>query len=388
MAGAASTFDEHRRFFAGAINAISGTRLTLNKRRSIPHFLHPSLQSARLQQASLEAMMQAIDTSLPQIRDIFRYRSKACGISDPGYADLRAPLPIANKPTLDWEDGVRLISSAFHTAYPALADFFDSMIQHRWIDWSPRAAKRPGGFCTSSTYIRQSRIFMTYRNTLSDILTLAHEAGHAWHSRLLADARPFAASYPMTLAETASTFAERILTKGILADTSADPTVQLLLLDAEIEHTLAFLLDLPVRFRFENAVYQKRASAELSASELCDLMASTQREVFGDSLADNGTDPWFWASKLHFYINEVQFYNYPYTFGFLLSTVMIQHLNQHGNAFLDDYERFMRLSGSASCEDLARDVMQADMADPAFWNSAISSLQQPFTAYKSLLEAR
>ena len=78
-----------------------------------------------------------------------------------------------------------------------------------------------------------------------------------------------------------------------------------------------YLLDIPVRFEFEKALYEERGNGELSVSQLKALMTGKQREVLGDVLLDGEEDPWFWASKLHFYITGVTFYNFPYTFGYL-----------------------------------------------------------------------
>jgi oligoendopeptidase F len=384
--GAARTFSEHQRMYAAAINALSGTRHTLNARRGIDNFLQPSLRQSRIQPNTLNALMEAIEDRLPFAREVFRFRSDCLGIADPGYVDLRAPLPMGDNGGPSWEDGVRLISNAFNAVYPALGQFFDELVDKRWVDHTPRKGKRPGGFCTGSLLTRESRIFMTYKDTLNDVLTLAHEAGHAWHSRILKDARVFAAKYPMTLAETASTYAERMLTEGVLNDWDIDSAIKLIILDAEVEHMLAFLLDLPVRFRFEEALYQRRRSGSLSAAELCDLMQSTQRRIFGDALAPGREDPWFWASKMHFYINQVQFYNYPYTFGYLLSTGFMQLYRDEGVGGINTYERFLKLSGRMSCEDAVRETLDGDIADPHFWAALIDALQRPFDQYQKLLQ--
>src|SRR6202008_911822 len=114
-----------------------------------------------------------------------------------------------------------MVSSSFSRAYPDLGNFFQKqVIAKNWVDWEPRKGKRPGGFCTSSMLSKESRIFMTYNEALGDILTLAHESGHAFHGSLMNDIRPCARMYPMTLAETASTFGEQVLMNGILNDPS------------------------------------------------------------------------------------------------------------------------------------------------------------------------
>ncbi len=384
--GAARTFEEHQQTYASALNSISGTRLTLNKRRGVESFLEPSIFQSRITQKTLDALMEAIEQRIEFGRQVFAFRNSQLGIDDPGYVDLRAPLPIGTGGP-SWEAGVSMISGAFNRIYPALGEFFDELINKQWVDHTPRNNKRPGGFCTGSLLTRESRIFMTYKDTLNDVMTLAHEAGHAWHSRLLRDARMLASRYPMTIAESASTFAERILTEGILDDASCDEETKLILLDAEVEHMLAFLLDLPVRFRFEKAVYEQRSASTLSPRELCELMKTTQREVFGDTLTDGREDPWFWASKLHFYIDGVQFYNYPYTFGYLLSTAYFADLRNGKEGAIDTYETFLKYSGMLSCEEVVMKTLGKDIQDPAFWSGLIDELARPFELYKDKLKA-
>ena len=384
--GASATFAEHQHTYAAALNAISGTRHTLNKRRGIQGFLDTSLRQSRIKEATLNALMEAIEDRLPFAREVFSFRNACLGINDPGYVDLRAPLPTADESGPGWEEGVSLISSAFNSVYPALGAFFDELIEKRWVDHTPRDNKRPGGFCTGSFVTRESRIFMTYKDTLNDVLTLAHEAGHAWHSRILKDQRFLASFYPMTLAESASTFAERILTEGILSSDSHDKAVKLVLLDAEVEHMLAFLLDLPVRFHFEKAVYQQRQAGALSANDFCGLMRDTQRRIFGNTLTEGREDPWFWASKLHFYIDGVQFYNYPYTFGYLLSTAYVNRMRDGADGALNSYEQFLVNSGRMSCEEVVKSTLNEDITDPNFWAGLVDNLRRPFEQYKALID--
>ena len=162
-----------------------------------------------------------------------------------------------------------MVGASFSRAYPALGDFFQGqVIAKNWIDWEPRAGKRPGGFCTSSMLSKESRIFMTYNESLGDVLTLAHESGHAYHGFLMRDLRPFARGYPMTLAETASTFGEQVLMNGCLDDPTLTDRQKALMLDVEVGHGAIYLLDIPVRYEFEKAFYEERAKDPVSVSRL------------------------------------------------------------------------------------------------------------------------
>ena len=141
-----------------------------------------------------------------------------------------------------------------------------------------------------------------------------------------------------------------------------------------------FLTELPVRYEFEKAFHQERQSGEVEVSRLKELMVETQQRVFGDALEGDGGDPMFWASKLHFYITGVTFYNFPYTFGYLLSRGLFAQFQERGAEFLAQYEEFLRLTGSASVEEVAR-----RLESPAFWKSAIDSLREPLEQLEELL---
>jgi len=370
---------------AAALNAISGIRHSLNHRRQVDHFLDIALFQASITRNTLDAMFEAIRQNIALPRRILALKSRAMNTQGVAWYDLEAPLPLPDQETLSWEQGKALVGDAFTKAYPALGDFVHDIYQKEWIEWEPRPGKRPGAFCTGSLLSRESRIYMTYNDSINDVRTLAHEAGHAFHSFVMRDLRTYARRYPMTLAESASTFGEMILTQGILSDPDISVAQKARVLDLEAAHGAVYLMDIPVRFRFEKAFYEERANGEVSVSRLKELMTQAQRDVFGDALEAGGEDPYFWASKLHFYITGTTFYNFPYTFGFLLSRGLFALFQQDGEAFLPRYEEFLRLTGSDTAENLARRSLDCDLESPQFWAGAIQTLETPLLELEKLL---
>jgi oligoendopeptidase F len=217
------------------------------------------------------------------------------------------------------------------------------------------------------------------------VLTLAHESGHAYHGALMGNVRPYSRGYPMTLAETASTFGEQLLINGMLDDPSVNDSQKAVLLDLEIGQAAIYLLDIPVRYEFEKTLYEERASGPLSVSRLKELMIDTQRHIVGDVLQTGAEDPYFWASKLHFYITGITFYNFPYTFGYLLSRGLFAMFKKDPREFLPRYEEFLRLAGSDSAENVVRRTVGCDLELPSFWADAIESLQAPLFELERLL---
>jgi oligoendopeptidase F len=371
---------------AAALNAIAGTRLTLNRHRRVEHFLEIALFQSSITRKTLDAMFEALFSRLEMPRKILRLKAKLLARPSLAWFDVGAPLELPGQEKLSWEKATSMVGKSFERAYPALGKFFEQQVIGKdWVDWEPRTGKRPGGFCTSSMLTKESRIFMTYNQSLGDMLTLAHESGHAYHGAMMRDIRPYGRGYPMTLAETASTFGEQVLMNGILDDPAISAAQKALILDIETGHGAIYLLDIPVRYEFEKAFYEERASGPLSVSRLKELMVDTQRKIFGDLLEVGGEDPYFWASKLHFYITGITFYNFPYTFGYLLSGALYRMFKKDSGEFLPKYEEFLRLAGTEPAEKLVQQTIGRDIEQPQFWAEAIDSLEEPLARLEMLL---
>jgi oligoendopeptidase F len=375
----------HEVTLAAALNGIAGTRLTLYKQRGIDHFLETPLHDACVSRASLEAMLHAIHTHAELPRRALRAAARLQGSPALHFFDLEAPQVAApeEKP-LTWDEACATVDRSFSAAYPALGAYLREMLAHRWIEAQPRDGKRPGAFCTGSKVRNEERVYMTWYNTMHDMVTLAHEVGHAWHSRVLRPARPFAADYPMTLAETASNFGEMILMSGLMQDPALTPGMRAHLLDQEMLRAHAYLLNIPMRYEFEQAFYSERRAGEVPVSRLRELMTDAQRRLYGDTLLPDGCDDMFWASKMHFFITGVSFYNFPYVFGYLLSQALFARFKAEGAPFLKAYEDFLAATGSATCEEVVRQSLGADLGSPDFWAAGIVALEPAVEDYENL----
>jgi len=370
---------------AACLNAISGTRLALYRRRGVGHFLEPALRDADISRRTLDTLLDTVKSRREVARRYLRRKAAILGRERLGFQDTLAPLPLSTE-RIPWEDGRRQVLRAFGKRYPALQKFAKGAFERRWIDYSPRAGKAPGGFCTGSSVIDESRVFLTYNGAPGDVSTLAHELGHAFHGFVMRGMRPWSRRYPMTLAETASTFAEQVVIDEVLSDTGAKREERAIVLDGRLTDAAVFLLNIPMRFQFEKAVYEERADGELSVTRLCELMSEAQRDCFADALADDELDPWYWASKLHFYITGISFYNFPYTFGYLFSLGIFARAQAEGPAFLPRYESLLRETGAGSAEQVAHNTLGIDLTTPDFWNASIDLIEQDLDRYIPLVD--
>ncbi|SFJ76909.1 M3 family oligoendopeptidase [Thermoflavimicrobium dichotomicum] len=361
-------WENHAHLFAETINHLSGYRLQLYKHRHWDHILKEPLAKNRMQEKTLNAMWEAVENGKSRLKEYLEQKAKILHVEKLSWYDLQASLPGKTK-TYTYDEAADFIIEQFGQFSEDLAAFTQHAIKNRWIEAEDRPGKNPGGFCTGFPQSKQSRIFMTFSGTTSNLFTLAHELGHAYHSYVMKDLPVLVQDYAMNVAETASTFAELIVVDAAIkrANTKEE---KLILLDEKLKSTVAFFMDIHSRFLFEKRFYEERKQGALSSSRLCELMTEAQKEGFANALAEY--HPHFWASKLHFYGTDVPFYNFPYTFGYLFSAGIYARSQEEGPSFAEKYVHLLRDTGRMTVEELASRHLGVDLTKPDFWQEAVN----------------
>jgi pepF/M3 family oligoendopeptidase len=371
-------------FCADALNRIAGFRLQLYRHRGWDSVLKEPLAINRMSPKTLAAMWNAIDSCKPQFIAYLQRKAKLLGLERLDWADVEAPLGKADK-QYAYSEGAQLIVDQFHRFSSPMADFAEMALENRRIEAEDRPGKRPGGFCTSFPLSEETRIFMTYAGTASNVSTLAHELGHAYHQHVMNDMPALAQEYAMNVAETASTLAEMIVADATLKSATTEEE-RLALLEDKLQRSVAFYMNIRARFIFETSFYEERRRGLVSVERLNELMQQAQETAFGGALSVY--HPYFWASKLHFYITEVPFYNFPYTFGYLFSAGIytLAESEGGGNKFADRYVALLRDTGSMTVEQLAMKHLGVDLTSEAFWRQAMEPSLRDLQQFMSLTE--
>ncbi|KAB8126657.1 M3 family oligoendopeptidase [Gracilibacillus oryzae] len=356
--------------FTDTLNHLDGYRITLQKKHQYDNHLEEPLEYNRMSKESLDAMWSAITKNKQPFIDFLNQKAKLLGMEKLGWQDVDAPVTLGEvKPTkFTYDEASDFVKENFATFGPKLADFTKHALENRWVEAEDRPNKRPGGYCTSLPEFEESRIFMTFTGSSSDTSTLAHELGHAFHSHVMKDLPTLNQSYAMNVAETASTFAETIIGNATLANAKSEEE-KISLLNTKLENATAMFMNIHARFLFEDAFYKERAGGIVSEKRLNELMVEAQKEAYADSLS--GYHPHFWCSKLHFFIDDVPFYNFPYTFGFLFSLGIYAKYIENPEGFEDKYIALLRDTGSMKVEDLAAKHLGVDITKEDFWVGGI-----------------
>ncbi len=374
---------EKEEFFAKTLNSIAGFRLETYKKRGWDNPLQEPLHINRMKQETLDAMWGAISKNKQPFVDYLDQKGKLLGKDGLDWYDVDAPVTESTQ-QFSYQDGAEFILKQFGKFGPELEQFSQQAFENGWIEAEDRPNKRPGGFCTGLPLAEESRIFMTYSGSMSNVATLAHELGHAFHTYALRPVHSLNRSYAMNVAETASTFAEMIVADAAVKNAQSKEE-KIALLEDKVQRSVAFFMNIHSRFLFETRFYEERKNGVVPAARLNELMEQAQKEGFAGGLAS--THPHFWASKLHFYITYVPFYNFPYTFGYLFSLSVYAKALEEGSGFEEKYMALLRDTAVMSAEDLAMKHLGEDITQQAFWEKGIALCVQDAKEFISLTSA-
>lgn len=367
---------------AYALNSLKLETLNECELRGYESPLARTLEQSNMEKKTLDAMFAAIDQKLPMFRRYLKAKAHALGHENglPWY-DLFAPMGKSST-RFTTQDARDYLVELFSHFDDELSGMVARAFDEEWIDFYPRSGKAGGAFCSGVSCIGQSRILTNFDGTLGDVVTLAHELGHAFHNQCIADHRPLNHDYSMPVAETASTFNECVVMNHAIAQ-AADNAEKLNLIESQLQDVTQIIVDIYSRYRFEDAVLRRRKEEFMGAAELCRIMLQAQADSYGDGLDSALRHPYMWLCKSHYYGST--FYNFPYAFGGLFARGLYAKYAQEGASFVPIYKKLLHTTTVATAEDAAK-VAGIDLTDKEFWLSALAEVEEKIDMFCALVE--
>lgn len=385
----------HQTTAAKILNSIFGWRQDLLKKRSYKkpfHYLDEALFYENLKKSTLDAMFAALEKHHDAILEIPKTLATILQTSEPNRRtknqlhpwDLDSPCPIASTgENIPYEKAIAMIQQAYGQIHPEFGDFVKFMNDSNFIEGRTLPNKSPGGYCTDFCRSGTTRIFLTYTGSVSDILTVAHEIGHAFHSWLVRDLSFVQKNYTHSLAETASVFGETVFTDFLLQQATRKEE-KISMLWNELMRGYAFMINIPARYELETQLNEERMKGPLTAEKVTALNKAAWEKWYKDSLTE--MDEMFWAWKGHFYSTYSTFYNFPYTFGYLFSLSIYATQKTSGPDFFNNFKNILRDTTCLSAEEIIQKHLGKDISKIDFWEKPILSILEKQKELKSLLQ--
>lgn len=376
-------YDKIKEPIAFSINNIKKQVLSTSQLRGYDSPLHATLLQSRMSQATLDSLLASIKAFLPEFRRYLKLKAKYLGHENglPFY-DLFAPVGKASQKFSVEEAGEYLINN-FKAFSQDLADLVQESIENNYIDFLPRKGKSGGAFCSNLPFIKQSRIMLNFDGSLSSVITMAHELGHAYHGMIIQEHRPLNWSYSMPVAETASTFNETIVMNNLLQNSRSDEE-KLALIEALLQDTCQIIVDIYSRFYFEDQLFQLSKDQFLFSQQLEALMLEAQDQAYGDGLDPEYKHPFMWVNKSHYYSTGLSYYNFPYAFGGLFARGLYTIYEENPEKFVEKYNDLLYTTTIASVEEVAA-KMGIDVTQEEFWHQALNSLVKYIDQFEALI---
>jgi len=368
---------------AAALNGIKGAQGVLWKRRGRKDAVHQSIDQAMIDRETLDAMLESMRKSFPLFRKYFKAKAKRLGKESLPWWDLMAPMGKTSR-TFSYPEAQKFVLENFGKFSEELAEFANTAYVKNWIDVGPREGKGAGAFCMGIPGVKESRILLNFESSLDWVFTLAHELGHGFHNHCMYEFNrsEINSNTPMTLAETASIMCETIVTDAAVR-MAADKDEELAILETSLIGSSQVVVDIYSRYLFETEVFNRREKAELSADEFNEVMEWAQSETYGDGLDPAYRQKYMWTWKPHYYIPELAFYNFPYTFGLLFGTGLFSIYQERGSEFVNDYKALLASTGMAKAPELAG-RFGIDLRSPDFWDGSIKVIEKRIERYLEL----
>ena len=375
-------YDRIRDAVAFALNSIKLETISDCQLRGYASALDRTLEQAYMKRETLEAMLAAMDEYLPKFWQYLKAKGKLLGHENglPWY-DLFAPVG-ASSSGYSTEDARNILVELFSGFDSELAQMVQSAFDDAWIDFYPRSGKVGGAFCADVECLGESRILANFDGQFGDIVTLAHELGHAFHNQCIRSHRLLNHDYSMPVAETASTFNECVVMAAAI-ERAKDTQEKLALIESQLQDTTQIICDIYSRFRFEASVFANREARFMDADTLCQLMTEAQEKSYGDGLDPQFRHPYMWICKSHYY--GPTFYNFPYAFGGLFARGLYAQYEKEGASFVPKYKKLLYTTTVATAEDTAK-VAGIDLTDKNFWRSALQTVADQIDLFCALAE--
>ena len=325
------------------------THIFTKKVRGYESCLDAALGPHHIPTAVYRTLIEAARENLKPLHDYVKMRKEILGVKELHYWDLMVPLVKDCDRLFPYEEAVRIvIDSVAILGEEYCGRLEDGLKQNRWVDVYENKGKRSGAY-SSGCYDSMPYILLNYQGTITDLLTLSHEAGHSMHSLYSNKGQPYHyAHYPIFLAEIASTFHERLTYEHLLSKMGSENERQYVI-NQQLEGIRTTFFRQAMFAEFELKIHELLENQiPLTPDRLKEEYSKLNRDYFGPDLVIDEELSFEYMRIPHFYYN---FYVYQYATGIAAAYALVDQVKAEGPK---EYLAFLSSGGSGYPVDLLK----------------------------------
>lgn len=364
-------YGDNRLIFTNVFGNIIKDHATEMELRGYDSPIQPTHLRNKVPHDVVKTMMSVTAENYELARRYYKLKAKLLGVNKLKGSDLLAPVSKTDR-VIPFNEGKELVLDSFSSFSPEFGEIIGRAFTEKWIDAEIRPGKRGGAFCYSVAPSLHPYVLMNYVDNFDSVYTMAHEFGHALHTVISSEQQTLLSFHPpLVLAETASVFAEMLLTRKLLAEeTERDNRIQIIA--SKLEDFFATISRQTMYTYFELDAHLEGAKRRLSADEFCQMWLKRREEMYKDAVDFLEEEQWFWSVIPHFI--HTRFYCYAYTFGALFVLALFNQYEQEGDAFVPKY-RGLLAAGDSDWPANQIQKIGLDFTDRSFWDGGFKVIE-------------
>ncbi|MFP3952324.1 MAG: M3 family oligoendopeptidase [Candidatus Bathyarchaeia archaeon] len=362
--------------WSSAVRAVCGDHLQMCEWRDYPSPMTQSLIANDVKKEIIESLIKTIEENVDLYRRYLRLKAEIMGLPRLGNWDIVAPLPDAPEKEYSWRESRELVTRAYMGFDEQLGGWVDEMYERSHIDGEPRNGKRSGAFCSTWFSGKSAYMLQSFNGSMGDVYTQTHELGHAIHAYLGSrNQTPKNYEIGSCIAECGSTFGELLLTDLLLEEADSRAEKQAILAKVLDEFGMA-AFQVSARVWFEMSMYDCINAGEfLDGETVTKLWVEARDRIYGEAVEWLPEMNWEWTMKVHYYIPNYRFYNYPYVFAQLFVFALYRLYKEQGDEFVPKLKNLLAAGSSKSPWQLGTEV-GFDITEEDFWLKGVKQAEE------------
>ena len=317
----------------------------------------------------VDTLVKTVTDNFDISKKYYAKKVKLLGLKKLGYHERNIPLKGVDV-KYTYEDGMQLVKDTFSSLDTQFGEILDGFLKDEIYDVYPKESKSGGAFCISVSKSLPTYVLLNHTDKLNDVLTIAHESGHAIHSILSKKQNGLNSGHPISLAEVASTFFEDFVLEKILEKTD-DKDVLLGILDNKLNGDISSIFRQIAFYNFEKELHSThREKGFVSKEEISQIFCKHMKAYLGDTVEEDDSMRNGWIYVTHF---RSFFYVYSYASGLLISKAL-QEMVKEDSKNISYIKAFLESGGSKSAKVLFKE-MGIDISKEDIWKKGINEVK-------------